>query len=130
MHHVVYAVSPQRLDAVTALFEELGFTFVTFELTELGLSVTLDWAGGVELIRPLDTEAGRSSAVQFLAARGDGVFSVALRVADIACAEAVVARYGAVMRFRQHREVDDFELDESEIMVLDLPLTLLATDLP
>jgi hypothetical protein len=63
MHHVVYAVSPQRFDAATALFEELGFTFVTFELADLGLSVTLDWAGGVELISPLDTEAGRSSAV-------------------------------------------------------------------
>jgi 4-hydroxyphenylpyruvate dioxygenase-like putative hemolysin len=131
MHHVVYAVSPQRLDAATALFEELGFTFVTFELTDLGLSVTLDWAGGVELISPLDTEAGRGSAVaQFLAVRGDGVFAVALRVADIAGAEAMVARYGAVMRFRQHREVDGFELDESEMMVLGLPLTLLATDLP
>jgi 4-hydroxyphenylpyruvate dioxygenase-like putative hemolysin len=131
MHHVVYAVSPQRLYAATALFEELGFTFVTFELSDLGLSVTLDWARGVELISPLDTEDGRSSAVaQFLAARGDGVFSVALRVAEIAGAEAVVARYGAVTRLRQHREVDGFELDESEIMVLGLPLTLLATDLP
>jgi methylmalonyl-CoA/ethylmalonyl-CoA epimerase len=67
---------------------------------------------------------------QFLAARGDGVFSVALRVADIAGAEAVVARYGAVMRFRQRREVDGFELAESEMMVLGLPLALLATDLP
>ena len=93
--------------------------------------MTLDWAGGVELISPLDTEAGRDSAVaQFLAARGDGVFSVALRVAEIAGAEAVVARYGAVMRVRQHREADGFELDESEMMVLGLPLTLLATDLP
>jgi hypothetical protein len=33
------------------------------------------------------------------------------------------------MRFRQHREADGFELDESEMMVLGLPLTLLATDL-
>jgi hypothetical protein len=63
MHHVVYAVSPERLDSATALFEELGFTFVTFELTDVGLSVTLDWAGGVELISPLETEVGRSSAV-------------------------------------------------------------------
>jgi hypothetical protein len=78
-HHVVYAVAPERLDAATAFFSELGFTFATFELGELGVHVTLDWAGGVELISPLDSEVGRNSAVaEFLASRGDGVYSVVL----------------------------------------------------
>jgi 4-hydroxyphenylpyruvate dioxygenase-like putative hemolysin len=131
IHHVVYAVAPKRLDVATAFFTELGFTFATFELEELGVQVTLDWAGGVELISPLDTEAGRNSAVaEFLATHGDGVYSVVLRVADIATAEEVAARYGARTRFRQHRTGDGFELDESEMTVAGLPMTLLATDLP
>lgn len=93
--------------------------------------MTLDWAGGVELISPLDTEVGRKSAVaEFLASRGDGVYSVVLRVADITTAEEVAARYGALTRFREHRTGDGFELDESEMTVAGLPITLLATDLP
>lgn len=131
MHHVVYAVAPERLDAATAFFSELGFTFGTFELEDLGLQVTLHWAGGVEWISPTDTEAGRTSAVaDFLRTYGDGVFSIVVRVADMAAAEQVAARYGAITRFRQHREGENFELDESEMSVLGLPLTLLATDLP
>jgi len=130
-HHVVYAVAPERLDAATAFFSELGFTFATFELGERGVHVTLDWAGGVQLISPLDSEVGRNSAVaEFLASRGDGVYSVVLRVADITTAEEVAARYGALTRFRQHRTGDGFELDESEMTVAGLPITLLATDLP
>jgi 4-hydroxyphenylpyruvate dioxygenase-like putative hemolysin len=131
MHHVVYAMAPERLAAATAFFSELGFIFFTLELDDVGLQVTLDWAGGVELVTPLDTECGRASAVaEFLAAHGDGVYSVALRVADITTAEEVAARYGAVTRFRQHRAGDGFELDESEMTVLGLPITLLASDLP
>ncbi len=131
MHHVVYAVAPERINAATAFFSDLGFSFATFELAELGLQVTLDWAGGVELVSPLDTGAGRTSAVaEFLSSRGDGIYSVALRVADMTTAEEVAARYGAVTRFRQHRQGEGFELDESEMTVLGLPMTLLAADLP
>ena len=91
----------------------------------------MDWAGGVELVSPLDTEAGRGSAVaEFLAAHGDGVFSIAVRVADMAAAEQVAARYGAVTKFRSHREGEGFEPDESEMTVQGLPLTFVATDLP
>lgn len=131
MHHVVYAVSAERLDSATAFFSDLGFDFAVFELEELGLQVMLDWAGGVELISPLDTEAGRTSAVaDFLRTHGDGVFSIAVRVADMAAAEQVAARYGAVTRFRQHREGEGCGLDESEMSVLGLSLTFLVTDLP
>ena len=131
MHHVVYAVDTQRVEAATAFFAELGFSFATFELADLGLQVRLDWAGGVELVTPLATEAGRCGAVaEFLATHGDGVYSVALRVTDITTAEEVAARYGSVTKFRQHREGEGFELDEAEISVLGLPLTFLATDLP
>ncbi|WP_209923222.1 VOC family protein [Mycolicibacterium lutetiense] len=131
MHHVIYAVDRERFEAATAFFSEVGFTFTAVELGDVGLQVRVDWTGGVELISPLDTEAGRSSAVaEFLASRGDGVYSVAIRVADMAAAEQVAARYGAVTGFRQHRDGDGFALDESEMTVLGLPMTLLATDLP
>lgn len=131
MHHVVYAVTPHRVEAAAAFFSELGFSFATFELADVGLQVSLDWSGGVELVTPMGTEVGRNSAVaKFLAAHGDGIYSVALRVGDIAAAEAVAARYGAVVTYRQHREGQDYQLDEAEASVLGLPLTLLATDLP
>ena len=124
VHHVVYAVAAERLDTATAFFGELGFTFATFELEDVGLLVTLDWAGGVELVSPLDTEAGRTSAVaQFLTSQGDGVYSVAIRVADIESADEVTARHGAVVRYRQHRTGDGFELDETDLMLGGLPLT-------
>jgi len=48
----------------------------------------------------------------------------------MAAAEQVANRYCADTRYRQHREGDGFELDESEMSVLGLPLTFLATDLP
>jgi 4-hydroxyphenylpyruvate dioxygenase-like putative hemolysin len=131
MHHVIYAVAAERLDTATEFFRKLGFSFATFELEDAGLRVALDWSGGVELISPMHDEVGRNSAVaDFLASRGDGVYSVALRVADITTAEELAARYGAVTRFRQHRSGDGFELDEAEMTVLGLPMTLLATDLP
>jgi hypothetical protein len=59
-----------------------------------------------------------------------GAPMVVLRVADITTAEEVAARYGALTRFREHRTGDGFELDESEMTVAGLPITLLATDLP
>jgi hypothetical protein len=39
----------------------------------------------------------------------------------------VAAHYGAATRLRQHLTGDGFELDESEMTVLGLPLTLLPT---
>lgn len=36
MHHVVYAVARDRLDAAATFFTELGFEFAVLELAELG----------------------------------------------------------------------------------------------
>jgi 4-hydroxyphenylpyruvate dioxygenase-like putative hemolysin len=97
----------------------------------VGLQVLLDWDGGLELVTPLSSEAGGTGAVaQFLQRNGPGVFSVVIRVGDAPAAEQVAKRYGAQTRFRQHRGGDGFELDEIELSVLGLPLTLLSTDLP
>jgi len=131
VHHVVFAVPPEQLPEAVRLFSELGFRFQTIELDDVGLRVLLDWDGGLELVTPLSTEADDTGAVaQFLQRNGPGVFSVVLRVGDAPAAEQIAKRYGAQTRFRQHRGGDGFELDEIELSVLGLPLTLLSTDLP
>jgi hypothetical protein len=42
MHHVVFAVAPERLDAAMEFLEALGLRFQTHELPDVGLRVTLD----------------------------------------------------------------------------------------
>jgi len=134
VHHVVFAVTHEQLTETAQFFLELGFRFQTIELDDVGLRVLLDWDGGLELVTPLSSapdEAGDTGAVaQFLQRNGPGVFSVVIRVGDAPAAEQVAKRYGAQTRFRQHRGGDGFELDEIELSVLGLPLTLLSTDLP
>jgi 4-hydroxyphenylpyruvate dioxygenase-like putative hemolysin len=131
VHHVVFAVTDEQLDETAQFFSELGFRFQTIELDDVGLRVLLDWDGGLELVTPLSSEADDTGAVaQFLRRNGPGVSSVVVRVGDAPAAEQVAQRYGAQTRFRQHRGGDGFELDEIELSVLGLPLTLLSTDLP
>ena len=128
---MVFAVPHEQLSETEQFFSELGFRFQTIELEDVGLRVLLDWDGGVELVTPLSSEAdGTGEVAQFLARNGAGVYSVVIRVGDAPAAEQVAQRYGAQTRFRQHRGGDGFELDEIEISVLGLPLTLLSTDLP
>lgn len=66
----------------------------------------------------------------FLDRHGDGIYTVVLRVPDASAAEAVAERYGATTRFRQQFEGEGSYLDEIDLSVLDLPLTLLATNIP
>lgn len=129
LHHAVLAVGPQRLPRVAQMFTELGFRFDEFELDDVGLRVFLDWTRGLELVTPI--EPGADNPVQqFLDSHGDGVFSLAVRVGNAPQGEEIARRYGAITRFRQHREGEGWELDEIEMSVLGLPLTLLATNLP
>ena len=91
----------------------------------------LDWSGGVELVAPERGGNGDSSSVaEFLCHAGDGVYSVAIRVPEASVAEDVAQRYGATVRYRQHREVGAHSLDEIDLRVLGLPVTILSTDLP
>lgn len=132
LHHVVFAVAPDRHDDTAKLFTELGFHLNGGDLPELGLRVSLDWAGGVELISPApgaDTGVATSVA-DFLTRHGDGVYTVVLRVPGATAAEDVARRYGAVTRFTQHLDGDGTYLDEVELSVRDLPLTLLGTNIP
>jgi 4-hydroxyphenylpyruvate dioxygenase-like putative hemolysin len=129
VHHVVFAVMAEKLSETAEFFSELGFRFQTIELEDVGLQVLLDWDGGLELVTPLGAD-DTGEVAQFLQRNGPGVYSVVIRVGDASAAEQVAQRYGARTQFQQHRGGDGFELDEIEISVLGLPLTLLSTDLP
>ena len=132
LHHVVFAVAPERQAAVTQMFTELGCHFESTELTELGVTVHLDWNGGVELISaiPGATAEVAASVSEFVKRNGDGVYTVVLRVPGAADAEAITERYGSKTRFRQSFSGDGSHLDEIDLSVFGLPLTLLSTNIP
>jgi methylmalonyl-CoA/ethylmalonyl-CoA epimerase len=132
LHHVVFAVAPERQAAVAQMFTELGFSFANTELTELGLTIRLDWNGGVELISaiPGATAEVAASVREFVKRNGDGVYSVVLRVPGASDAEAVTQRYGSKIRFRQSISGDGSYLDEIDLSVFGLPLTMLSTNIP
>ena len=114
------------------MFTELGFRFENTELTELGLTVHLDWNGGVELISaiPGATTEVAASVSEFVKRNGDGVYSVVLRVPGASDAEAVTERYGSKIRFRQRISGEGSYRDEIDLSVFGLPLTLLSTNIP
>jgi len=132
LHHVVFAIDPDRHDEVAQMFTELGFSFNGAELAELGLRINLDWDRGIELISPLPgaTAAVAASVKEFLDAKGDGIYTVVLHVPGASAAEAITERYRATIRFRQKLEGDGTHLEEIDLSVFDLPLTLLDTNLP
>jgi methylmalonyl-CoA/ethylmalonyl-CoA epimerase len=61
---------------------------------------------------------------------GDGVYTVVLRVPEASDAEAVTDRYGSTIRFRQSISGGGSYLQEIDLSVLGLPLTLLDTNIP
>ncbi|OBG34818.1 hypothetical protein [Mycobacterium sp. E3198] len=132
LHHVVFAVAPERHPTVAQMFADLGFAFENFQLTELGLDIHLDWTRGIELISPIPGSPGEvaASVNEFLERHGDGVYTVVIGVPTASSAGAVAERYGATTRFRQHFEGDGSYLDEIDVSVCGLPLTFLATDIP
>ena len=132
LHHVVFAVAPERHADMAKLFTDLGFSFEKLELTELGLDIHLDWTRGIELISPASGSTAKVARLvsEFLDSHGDGVYTVVLQVPGAPAAEAIAERYGATTRFRQGFEGDGSYLEEIDLSVLGLPLTLLATNLP
>lgn len=132
LHHVVFAVAPERHARAAQMFSDLGFVFEPLQLVELGLDIHLDWNRGIELISPIPGSTGEVavSVNEFLKRHGDGVFTVVLGVPEADSAQAVTERYGATTRFRQHLEGEGTYLDENDLSVLGLPLTLLATNIP
>lgn len=135
LHHVVFAVAPERHDTVAQLFTELGFSFNEVTLDELGLRVLLDWDRGIELIspNPESTAAVAASVNEFLTSHGDGVYTVVVQVPGASEAADIAERYGSITRFRQgfeDRANSGNYLEEVDLSVCGLPLTFLATNLP
>lgn len=132
LHHVVFAIAGERLDAAADYLTALGFEFQAFELEHLGLEVRLDWDHGFELISPTaDAPTDAGTAADFLARNGDGLFSVVVRTADCDVAEHIAKRYGVKSDFREYIEGDGFEVTNVKLKPLyGIPLTLLKTNLP
>lgn len=132
LHHVVFAVAPERHAAAAQMFSDLGFVFEPLQLAELGLDIHLDWSRGIELISPIPGSTGEVavSVTEFLERHGDGVFTVVIGVPEAVKSDTVVERYGATRRFRQHMEGEGTYLDENDVSILGLPLTFLATNIP
>jgi hypothetical protein len=114
------------------MFRDLGFSLVPAELAELGLRFSLAWDQGIELISPLPGATAPVAALvqEFLDTKGEGIYTVVVQVPDAAAAEAVTDRYGADIRFRQKLEGDGTHLEEIDLSVAGLPLTLLDTNIP
>ncbi len=132
VHHVVLCVHRATQDEAASYYRDLGFEFAQFELDDVGLRVLLDWDGGMEIISPTD-DAGPEAehARQFLEERGEGVYSVVVRSADVEGPRSLAARSGARPEFEQHREGEGYWLDEVRLSpVHGVSVTLLATDLP
>lgn len=132
LHHVVFAVAAERRTAMGQMFTDLGFTLEVAELTDLGVIVALDWNRGIELISPIPGSSGgvANSVNEFLDHHGDGVYTVVIRVAETAAAETTTENYGSSTRFRQGFAGEGTYLDEVDLSVLGIPLTLLATNVP
>lgn len=132
LHHVVFAVAPDRRETTVAMFTDLGFDFEEAELAELGVRVHLDWNRGIELISPVpgSTASVATYVNEFLDRHGDGVYTVVLRVPDASAAESVTQRYDSTTRFRQGFSGEGSYLDEIDLSALGLPLTFLATNVP
>jgi methylmalonyl-CoA/ethylmalonyl-CoA epimerase len=132
LHHVVFAIAPERHDTAARLFTELGFSLDSVDLAELGLRVSLDWNRGIELMSPLPESTATVAGFvnEFLDKNGDGIYTVVIRVPGAPAAEAVAERYGSITRFQQSFSGDGSYLHEVDSSVLGLPLTFLSTNLP
>jgi 4-hydroxyphenylpyruvate dioxygenase-like putative hemolysin len=132
LHHVTFAVALERLETVTQFFTELGFVLEPAELSEPGLHIRLDWQRGIELISPIAGSSGSvaASVNEFLDRHGDGIYTVVIQVPGASAAESVAERYGATTRYRFHLEGGGTHVDENELSVFGIPLTLLDTNIP
>jgi hypothetical protein len=132
LHHVVYCVRPENQERAADFWRGFGMTFQEMPLAEEGIRVLLDWSAGIEIISPTEpvgTETARFWT--FLEERGESVYSVVVRTAEIEGPISVAATHGAQVRYQQHREAADVVIDEADLEpVCGMAVTLLATNLP
>ena len=132
LHHIVFCVHPENQDTAAAFWRDLGFKFDDLDLTQHGLRVLLDWDRGIEIISPTGApiDAGQRAAA-FLEQHGEGVYSTAVRVADVADSVAVASRHGASVDFHQKVDGAQLFLEEAQLSTLHgMPVTFLATNRP
>jgi methylmalonyl-CoA/ethylmalonyl-CoA epimerase len=130
LHHVVFCVRPENQDHAVGLWRELGLTFYEVDLADLGLRVLIDWQAGIEIISPVASEGEQAAAfTEFLAAHGEGFYSIVMAVSEVDGPAAVAARYGATVAYEQHRDHGSVHLDEIRLEPLHgMTVTFLATD--
>jgi hypothetical protein len=111
VHHVVWCVHPESLERVRAMWQDaLGITLVDVDLPELGCLVLVSWEGGLEIMAPTYPEGQLADlARQFLAEKGEGVFSVVFNVPDLDDAVAGMQALGAALVYREDITPDQFE---------------------
>lgn len=112
VHHVVWCVRAESLPRVKAFWEGvIGVPLDELDLPELGLKVLISWHGGIEIMAPAyPTGLMVEAANAFLAARGEGVYTV---VYDVRGIEGVVSSFvaaGGKLLFRETITPD--EVDE------------------
>jgi 4-hydroxyphenylpyruvate dioxygenase-like putative hemolysin len=127
--HVVFCVLHEHLAEAADLWRDLGLTFAEFDLADVGLSVLIDWAAGIELIAPVPGAGEVAEAyTSFLATRGEGFFSVVMAVDEVEGPAAVARRYGAHVAYQQRRRHGDLDIDEVQLTPIHgMPITFLAT---
>ncbi len=129
VHHVVFCVRHESLGEAADLWRALGLTFAEIDLADVGLTVLIDWAAGIELIAPVPGAGVVAEAyTSFLDRRGEGFFSVVMAVDEVEGPAAVARRYGAETAYQQHRQHGDLTIDEVQLTpVHGMPITFLAT---
>ena len=132
LHHVVFCVRPENQEHAADFWRDLGLTFNEIPLTEEGIRVLLDWSAGIEIVAPTEPEGTETARFrEFLDERGEGVFSVAVRTAEVDGPLEVTGRHGARVRYQQHRVTGEIVVDEADLTpVFGMAVTLLATNLP
>ena len=132
LHHIVYCVEPENHERAAEFWRELGIEFEEVHLEGLGIRVLLDWEAGIEVISPTEpagTETAKFRA--FLDEHGEGVYSAVVRTPEVAGPIAIATRYGATIRYQQHRETGPQVTDEVDLSPIHgMAVTFLATTKP
>ena len=116
LHHVAFCVEPENMDRARAYWEDaIGLDpMEDLDLTDLGIRVLVSWEGGVEIMCQTSQEGSMAVAVrQFLAERGEGVYSVVYNVTDIDATRAKIVADGGQLVFEElipAEAVDDRQL--------------------
>ena len=111
VHHVVWCVEPENLERVRVFWERIvGISLEELDLPDLGLRILISWNAGIEIMSPAYPSGTMADAArQFLARRGEGVFSVVYGVRGIDDVVASFTESGGQLLFRETISAEDAE---------------------